>query len=227
VNLFTSGDLPSGTNSYNVPIYTVFSQESPPAITDIPTLNDKILSLNTALKGSTLNSSDNFNIKYYCLGKLTLPQGGNHCYLKVIACYGFSVSADGTQNGLRANPSNYVMDVYIYSSDGTASIMLENWTAPNPQGCYHFGFAQSASLYTKGLTIFICPDPTDPKNICQIWMASYRKHGKPLVLATCSGNGSFDTSIQTVDSFLPNTGHITIRTAQTLTDLTPIVLTTV
>jgi hypothetical protein len=58
-------------------------------------------------------------------------------------------------------------------------------------------------------------------------MASYRKHGKPLVLATCSGNGSFDTSIQTVDSFLPNTGHITIRTAQTLTDLTPVVLTTV
>jgi hypothetical protein len=63
--------------------------ETPPAITDIPTLNDKILSLNTALKGSSLNYSDNYNTKYYCLGKLTLPQGGNHCYLKVLACYGF------------------------------------------------------------------------------------------------------------------------------------------
>jgi hypothetical protein len=57
-------------------------------------------------------------------------------------------------------------------------------------------------------------------------MASYRKHGKPLVLATTSGNGSFDTSVQRVDNFLPNTGHITIRLANTLTDLTPIVLTT-
>jgi succinate dehydrogenase hydrophobic anchor subunit len=152
----------------------VFTTETPPAITDIPTLSDKILSLNTALKGSSLNYSDNFNTKYYCLGKLTLPQGGNHCYLKVIACYGFSVSADGTQNGLRANPSNYVIDIYIYSSDGTASIMLENWSAPNPQGCYHFGFAQSTSLYTRGIAVFICPDVTNPKNICEIWMASYR-----------------------------------------------------
>ena len=159
------------------------------------------------------------------MGKLTLPQGGNHCYIKVVSCYGFSVSVDGTQNANRANPSNYVMDIYIYSSDGTASIGLEDWTAP-AQGCYHYGFVQSSSIYTRGLTVFLCPDYTDPKNVCQIWMLSYKKHGKPLVIATCSGVGSsFDTSVQTVDSFLPNTGHISIRTASTLTDLTPISLT--
>ena len=43
VNTFST-DLPPGTNFHIVPIYNVFSQETPPAITDIPTLNDTVLS---------------------------------------------------------------------------------------------------------------------------------------------------------------------------------------
>jgi hypothetical protein len=47
VNLFTDGDLPSGTNSYNVPIYNVFSQETPPAIGDISDLSTTLAGLST------------------------------------------------------------------------------------------------------------------------------------------------------------------------------------
>jgi hypothetical protein len=47
VNLFTSGDLPSGTNSFNVPIYSVFSQETPPAIADVSDLSTTLAGLST------------------------------------------------------------------------------------------------------------------------------------------------------------------------------------
>ena len=57
-------------------------------------------------------------------------------------------------------------------------------------------------------------------------MLSYRKHGKPLVLATTSGNGSFDTSVQAVNTSLPSTGWITLRIAQNINNLTPIFIDT-
>ena len=42
VNLFTPDDLPSGTNSYTVPMYNVFSQETPPAIGDVSNLTSTL-----------------------------------------------------------------------------------------------------------------------------------------------------------------------------------------
>jgi hypothetical protein len=224
VNTFST-ELPPVTNVFNVPIYQVFTKETPPAITDIPTLNVTVLSLRTAIKGNTLNFSNNLDIRQYCLGRLTLPQGGHHAYIKVLLCHGFAVSANGQQNGLRANPSNYTMDIYIYSSDGTSSIALESWGDANPPGCYHYGFAQSTTIFTKGLTVNLCPIRSDPKNLVEVWMLSHKKHGKPLILTSTTGNGNFDTSFQREDSFLP-ADRITINTCQTLTDLTPILLTT-
>ena len=117
------------------------------------------------------------------------------------------------------------MDIYIYSSDGTSSIILEAWGDTNPPGCYHFGFAQSIIIFTKGLAVYLCPIRSDPRNLVEVWLLSHKKHGKPLILATATGAGNFDTSFHREQQFLP-ADRITINTCQTLTDLTPILLTT-
>ena len=62
----------------------------------------------------------NADLRFFKLGRLTLPNGGHHATITVNACHGWNVNA-GLINSKDYNISNYQMTAHIHSSTSSSS----------------------------------------------------------------------------------------------------------
>jgi hypothetical protein len=93
-------------------------------------------------------------------------------------------------------PQNYVLDIYIYSSNGGGG--LGNYgIQPSGGGadlCYHYGQVFCSTWYVAPLAVVLKPVAGDTYNMCEVWIQSHTKHGKPLITATVGAGGNFITT---------------------------------
>ena len=207
----------------------VYTQDCPPEIIDIPNLsytlgdmytrNDVLMLISnvrsTSVRSLSFSVQDNFNIKYYRLGVLNLPQGGNHAWIKVVLTNGYTIA--DFYNRARP-PQNYVLDIYIYSSNGGSGLGSYG-VQPSGGGsdlCYHYGQVFCSTWYVAPLAVVLKPVTGDTYNMCEVWVQSHTKHGKPLITATVGAGGNFITSTTgtTVDTLsgivkLPISAYLT------------------
>jgi hypothetical protein len=224
---------PTGSSYAQVPIYTLFNQQNLPAITDIvdlPNVLDNIyyksevinllLDLRRiSLTGTGMDTQSAVNINWYRIGTLVLPQGGHHAWIKVLLLNGMGVS--NMIKGVAVRARNYVLDIYIYSSNGLTSIALQNSSQPN-NGCFHHGQVFCSSLIMQPLGVALVPHATDP-DVCYIWVRSYTWHGTPLVVGVqTSIDGYFEPAPFTQSASLPAIGSVPLNISTLFTTSTPV-----
>ena len=146
-------------------------------------------------------------IRYYCLGSLYLPQGGYSAWVKILGLgNGYSVSIPNSDNQ-PAVPSNYSIDVYLYSSNNFAGMRL---LGPNNQVptllAYHNGFCVSQAIGPTASAVYIVPDETRPEEVIQIWIRGCINQGVPFSMGIAGGGGYYSPGISFVRDTLPERG---------------------
>ena len=158
-----------------IPILTLFfSQDKPPAITDIPQLSSTLSNFVTqrdinravafaqtsSMFGGSANLGDWSYIRYYCVGALVLDQGGHSAWVKILGlANGYPVSVS---NNVATVPSIYSIDVYLYSSNNFAGIQLSGPFGQSPTLLsYYNGFCVTQSIGAAA-RVYIVPDQLRP-----------------------------------------------------------------
>ena len=217
--------IQTGTSS----VYTKAQIDT--AITIPGTLNLSIVNLggkDLATKLSNVASNkvaiaNNANIAQYVrLCHLNLPSGGNHANIHANLANGYAVGAnDATVNNTSWVTSNYALDIYIYSSNGTTRIFDTGSypTGTTVRGCNFSGFATATcpSLNPTGggtnpLGVYLVPTQSDYLNQVDVWVGAYLYYGNPIVTVSMAiGGGSYDAT-PLCSQTLPNTGWINLET---------------
>ena len=203
-------------------IKTIFNQDNPPAITDIPQLSSTLANFATlrdisraialtdtySIVGGDANLGDWSYIRYYRLGALILDQGGYSAWVKILGLgNGYPVSVSDNNAVV---PSIYSIDVYIYSSNNFAGIRLSgpSGQAPPTLLCYYNGFCVTQSI-GPAAQVYIVPDEYRPEEIIYIWIRGAVNQGVPFSMGVAGGGGYYGPYSSVSDS-LPSRGWLTL-----------------
>ena len=155
------------------------------------TVSGNIINTNLDNKLSRTHNSKlaiyNATTKYFKLGTLNLPNGGNHAVINFNACFGYGVA--GSINSPSYQIQNYQMTAHIYSSTpatsrqvfvGSLGLNSSRYDDPN-NSIYYSGFVVVTSPLVTPLGMFLAPVPSDPTNKVDVWVRSLPWHGQPLI----------------------------------------------
>jgi hypothetical protein len=149
---------------------------------------------------------------------LYLPQGGNHAWVKAILCNGWAV---GSSLYTPLNPTNFTLDIYIYSSNGYSKIQTSGTSAT--KYCYHYGQVFCTTRNTGAPQVVIRPSNSDPEKACDIYVKSYIWHGHPLSMGIAGGGGYFNSAVGGYSvSTLPITGYVDLPVSTIITNKIPV-----
>ena len=164
--------------------------------------------------------------RFYKLGRLNLPNGGNQATITINACNGYGTNSEGLKNSFRYYIPNYQMTTHIYSTTAFESISVSQGSFGSANDRYfdenyslfYNGFVVVSSPSIRPLGFYLAPVPSDPLNQVDIWFHSLRWHGRPLVQVLQS-EGSFTQSFENSPQ-MPLDGYLQLDMyANTFTEL--------
>ena len=159
---------------------------------------------------------------HYKLGRLTLPQGGNHARILINLCYGYAFAALNVTQSNSWNTTNYTLEINLHSSNGykvlqsngsytyyvssrcldTGSVNDSMLYLTSP-GIFYNGYVVASSPYTKPMDVYLAMTD-DPLNKIFVWIKSWPANGRPLYQVTQSA-GTFEASTDAL-AYVPSNG---------------------
>jgi hypothetical protein len=209
-------------------------------LSTIPNLSNNVVNLQSTVNNITTSifNTQNFKYtlssnatKYYKLGTLTLPQGGNQAIIQINLCCGYNLNSTSLPNLFNYYLQNYQVNINLYSSNGAVNINGKYFGSSRSvdpgsggtnqnyykTGIFHNGFVNIISPFVNPCKVYLGLT-SDPLNNIDIYIKSSAYHGVPLINVSQS-NGSFTKDFAQLDA-LPLTGYIQLDSYQnTLTKL--------